>query len=143
MDCMKKTPTAKSLAQRIAALFFNADGSEMRGEDNSPASLIWVRVDEIARCENVSLAQAVEVLAERSGDYGDGAMGGLNVYCDEDGTERPDWTTDDNSTWMSLESLVLEAECGDEGVPRWFDDEWKLVSNHEGGWISKMELEYL
>lgn len=55
-------------------------------------------------------------------DFGQcGEIGGVNVYRGNDGSEKVEFTSDIDSTWMSLEYIVRAV---DDGVDDWFDSDW-------------------
>lgn len=129
------------LANRIRAILQTPLTVE-QDDGNSAANLVFQAHANLMNFEKMTNEEAIQALAAKGEHYGhNGEMGGMNVYVDDDGTERVDWTTSENCTFMPLGTLVDEAEQPTVGVPSWFEDDWKLVKDDCGRWISKGKRE--
>ena len=125
-----------SLASRVLSLYNDPKSHDF--EKDTPHHVIIKTLDCLMKYDRLELDEAVAVLTDLEGGYVKGAcgeMGGVNVFELDDGTLAVEWTTSDNSCWVSLEGMLDECDTGTPGeAPWWFDSDWVEVEVRHGVW---------
>lgn len=131
-----KTNKILLLKDRILAVYQKATE---RHEEDSPGAILRDYLN--FNFEGTPEERAQE-LASYGESFGNGSLGGINVYEHNDGATFVEWTLSDISTWITLGNILDAAESNVwDLAPSWFDDEWIQVSDGLGNWISKRMYE--
>lgn len=106
---------------KLQAIF--AQSHSESAQASTPLQAFRTLVETYAEAEDISIDAALTALANKPnyGSSGEGAS--VNVFENEVGDTRVEWSVSENGTWVTLESLVEVLEKG-QSIPAWFEPEW-------------------